>query len=162
MQYVINFKSYLLKNRLNIVTGMLAIVLFSSAYTIYAFARDPLPTKLKIYVNEAGLVLTTTQEGYVPKVLPVANIFIGTPGCYIRCHSTNPDKSIFKISPNIHVIGLIRIEGQYEGSNCRPRDYEKAEIKDEVIFRELCSKAYQCIGNSCWAGPDTGGLFGLK
>lgn len=141
---------------------IVAVFLLSSAYLVYGFMKDPLPNSFRIYVNEQGEVLLETNEGYVPKDLPVHNLSMDTPGCYLSCHSTNPDKGLYKSSDSIYVIGLIRVEGQYDGPFCRPSHYEKVNIKDEGVFKELCSKAYQCVGNSCWAGPTTGDLFGLK
>lgn len=139
-----------------------ALFLMSSTYLVYAYAIDPLPCMLKIYVNQEGDITVIPTAGYRPKRLRVANISIKNPGCYISCHSTNPDKGVYAVSENIYVIGLIRVQGQYEHQFCRPKDYEKVQIRDEVIFKELCSKTYQCIGNSCWAGGDTGILFGLR
>jgi len=155
-------KKTLKKNLLSIFCITLAIFFMSAAYLVHGFARDPLPCMLKIYVNQQGQVLVVPREGYPARNIRVANISIKNPGCYIACHSTNPDKAVYAISPKIFVIGLIRIQGQYEGQFCRPKDYEKAEIRDEVIFKEICSKTFQCIGNSCWAGGDTGKLFGVR
>ncbi len=153
----------ILMNNLHVIFYMvLALFLLSGGYAVHAFARDPLPCRLRIYVNQKGDVLVVPSKGYRAKLIPVANISLKNPGCYISCHSTNPDKGVYTVSPEIYVIGLIRVQGQYEGQFCRPKDYEKTEIRDEVIFKELCSKTYQCIGNSCWAGGNTGVLFGLK
>lgn len=135
---------------------------FVGIYSLYGFAIDPLPPKFRIYVNAKGIVLTRPAMGYCPTCIRVANIFYKTPGCYITCHTTNPDKAVYAVSPNVFVTGMIRVEGNYEGKICRPRDYEKATLRNEPIFQELCSKTYSCIGNSCWAEGDTGDLFGLK
>lgn len=140
----------------------LTIFLMSFCYVVYAYAIDPLPCMLRIYVSKEGYVSIIPTAGYQARRIRVANISLKNPGCYISCHSTNPDKGVYRVSPNIYVIGLIRIQGQYEGPFCRPKDYEKVQIRDEVIFKEICSKTFQCIGNSCWAGGNTGNLFGLK
>lgn len=155
-------KKTLRKNILEVSCAFLTLFLLSSWYLVHAYARDPLPERLWIYVNKNGKIKLIPASACGAKVLPVANISLKHPGCYISCHSTNPDKAVYAVSPIIYVIGLIRIEGQYEGQICRPRDYETAEIRDEEVFQELCSKTYQCIGNSCWAGGKTGELFGLK
>jgi hypothetical protein len=140
----------------------LTVFLMSGCYVVYAYAIDPLPCMMRIYVNKEGEVTSIPKAGYIPRRIKVANIAIKHPGCYISCHSTNPDKAVYQVAPRIYVIGFIRIRGQYEGPFCRPKDYEKAQIRDEVIFKEICSKTFECIGNSCWAGPNTGELFGLK
>lgn len=150
------------KNGIFILSVILAAFLMSTCCLGYAFATDPLPKQFKIYVNKTGTVITTPSEGYSGKIIPTVNLFIKTPGCYLNCYSTNPDKGIYTASKDIYVIGLIRVEGVYNGPFCSPRDYEAVDIKDEPIFESLCSKAYQCIGNSCWAGSYTGSLFGLK
>jgi len=128
----------------------------------HGFSTDPLPRRYWIYVSKEGALSTLPLEGFELQILPVSNLFTSKPGCYLTCNSTNPDKKIYSISTNNHVVGMIRVKGEYEGEVCKPKDYEKAEIKDEPFFKSLCSRAYQCPGNSCWAFPYTGALFGLR
>lgn len=162
MKHLLSKHLILNKHLIFIFYFTLALFLMSSCYTVYAYAIDPLPCMLRIYVNQEGDVTVIPKGGYWPRRIRIANISLKNPGCYISCHSTNPDKGVYRVSPKIYVIGFIRIQGQYEGQFCRPKDYEKAHIRDEVVFKEICSKTFQCIGNSCWAGGNTGELFGLK
>jgi hypothetical protein len=144
------------------VSVILFTSLMATCYLAFAFAIDPLPQRFKIYVDEIGTVATAPAEGYSAKILPVINLFNRAPGCYLTCHSTNEERGIYAVSKNSHVVGLIRVEGEYDGPYCRPRDFERSDIKDERLFESLCSRAYRCVGNSCWAGSYTGMVFDLK
>lgn len=127
------------------------------------FATDPLPPCFKVFTNEQGTVTSVQPApGLERKVIPVVNIFKRNPGCYLACYSHNPDKSIYPVTGSIFLVGQIRVRGTYVGTMCVPENYESTDIRGEEKFKELCSKAFQCIGNSCWAGPNTGDWFGLQ
>lgn len=127
-----------------------------------AFATDPLPPCFKIYANETGVAALHPTPGLEERVIPNVNIFLRNPGCYIACYSKNPDKSVFPVTSNIYLVGQIRVRGSYVGRMCVPENYETVDIRGERAFKELCSKSFSCIGNSCWAGGDTGKWFGLQ
>lgn len=126
------------------------------------FAIDPLPACMQVFVNAQGYMRIDEAPEFEERILPNINFFKGTPGCYIACHSGNPDKASFSTPNNAYIIGQIRIQGRYQGSQCLPLNYETINISNEPVFTELCSKSFQCIGYSCWAGGKTGELFGLE
>lgn len=126
------------------------------------FAVDPLPACMQVFVNAQGYMRIDAAPEFEERTLPNINFFKGTPGCYIACHSGNPDKASFSTPNNAYVIGQIRIQGRYQGSQCIPLNFETQNISNEPTFTELCSKSFQCVGFSCWAGGKTGELFGLE
>ncbi len=125
------------------------------------FTIDPLPACFRIYVDEKNIPFLHYTEGFEERCIPVLNDFLRTPGCYVACYSHNPDKSVYSVAANIYMIGYIRVRGNYIGKTCVPENYENTDIKGEKHFKELCSKSFSCIGNSCWADGTTGFWFGL-
>lgn len=125
------------------------------------FEVDPLPPCFKVYVDEKGIPFQHFETGYEERLIPVVNLFTRTPGCYVACYSHNPDKAVYSVANNIYLIGHIRVRGNYEGKMCVPENYENSDIRGEKAFKELCSRSFSCIGNSCWAGGATGVWFGL-
>lgn len=126
------------------------------------FAVDYLPPCFTIYANDEGRAALHPAEGLEERDIPVVNLFDRTPGCYIACYSRNPDKGVFPVADGIYMIGQIRVRGSYNSTLCVPEDYETKDIRGEKTFKEICSKSFSCIGNSCWAGPNTGAWFGLE
>lgn len=129
---------------------------------VQGYAADPLPRYFRIYIDGKGNASSLPMPGYQVRLLPSVNLIIEKPGCYVACYSTNPDKGVYAIQKDIYVVGQIRVRGQYEGKNCVPEDYEGMDIGPETHFKELCSKTFNCIGDSCWANGNTGEWFGLK
>lgn len=125
------------------------------------FATDPLPPCFKVYSNGQGAAFPHPVPDTVEKHIPTVNIFNHTPGCYVACYSHNPDKAVYSVTPTIYLVGQLRVRGSYVGRQCVPENYESADIRSEKVFKDLCSRAFSCPGNSCWAGGDTGGWFGL-
>ncbi len=146
----------------NVQCGNKALSCFEKFMKGRLYAIDPLPPCMQVFVNAAGYMRIDAAPDFEEKTLPNINFFKGTPGCYIACHSTNPDKAVFPIDKDVYVIGQIRIQGRYIGPECLPLGYETAIIKNEAVFTELCSKSFQCVGHSCWAGSNTGELFGIE
>lgn len=128
----------------------------------YAYYNEYLPNRLVVYRNAEGLVQDKPAADFAPKIIPNINLFINTPACYIACYSTNPDKGAYSVSPDAYLVGQIRVEGSYQGKVCYPKDITQPIFSNEKRLTELCSKAFKCIGNSCWAGGTTGQWFGLK
>lgn len=126
------------------------------------FTIDPLPSCFRVYVNDKDMPFLHFAEGFEERCIPVLNDFLRAPGCYVACYSHNPDKSVFSVAENIYMIGYIRVRGSYIGKTCVPENYENTDIKGERHFKELCSKSFSCIGNSCWADGTTGFWFGLQ
>ncbi len=124
--------------------------------------RAILPTDFKVYVKD-HTVVNQPYEGFEEKILPTVNEFIEEPGCYVACYSHQKDGSIYSVGDGIYVMGQVRASGSYVGRICRPQGYESANISAEPQLRELCTRnlLHVCKGNSCWAGGDTGGWFGI-
>lgn len=144
--------------------GLFALFVSFAFYAqcVHAFHSEYLPNRFVVYRNAEGLVQDTPAPGFYPKIIPNINLFIRAPGCYIACYSTNPDKGAYPVSLDAYLVGNIRVEGSYQGRVCYPKDITQPIFSDEKRLTELCSKAFKCIGNSCWAGGTTGQWFGLK
>lgn len=124
--------------------------------------RAILPADFKVYTRGTAVV-NTPYPGFQQKILPTVNRFTGDPGCYIACYSRQQDNSIYPVGGGMYVMGQVRVPGSYESRICRPKGYEQADISAEPKFKQLChvSLPNTCNGDSCWAGGDTGGWFGI-
>jgi hypothetical protein len=145
-------------------THLLALSLLLALYGClsYAFNVEYLPRKFKVYRNEEGIVQQKPEAGFIAKIIPNINLFRNAPGCYLACYSTDVHKGVYPVSSDAYLVGQIRVEGQYQGKVCYPKDITQPFFSDEKSLTELCSKSFKCIGNSCWAGGTTGQWFGLK
>lgn len=145
-------------------THLLALSLLLAFYGCfsYAFHVEYLPRKFKVYRSPEGVVQQKPEAGFVLKVIPNINLFRNAPGCYLACYSTDPNKGVYPVSSDAYLVGQIRVEGQYQGKVCYPKDIAQPIFSAEKSLTELCSKSFKCIGNSCWAGGTTGQWFGLK
>jgi len=121
-----------------------------------------LPANFKVYTQGRGAV-NSPYPGLEAKTLPTINDFIGSPGCYIACYSREEKNSIYSVGGGIYVMGQVRVPGSYSGRICLPKNYEEADISAEPEFKNLCARSLPqaCKGDSCWAGGDTGGWFGI-
>ena len=151
--------------------------LIATIYTIFLTScacqgiKDPIirqanGTKLSnpytIYVSDK-MAVNHPVTGYTKKLLPVDNFYRYVPGCYIACYSHNPQNSVYGIGQNIYVKGLVRVNGLYIGRNCQPQGYFFKDISSISYFSNLCQKRITaCKNDSCWAGGDTGGWFGIR
>lgn len=129
--------------------------------------RHNLPNEFKIYIRPTGKVSSNPSLDSTPKILPTPIDYEGFYGCYVACYSANSEGAIYSIAQDINVVGLIRVEGQYKGSQCIAYAYQDKEGKEEPKAEELaalCTKhfASACADNSCWANGDTGQWFNLK
>ena len=142
-------------------------------YQLHPLIREFFRYKLKQYPGGddvkrvIGMVDPNPNRAILPadfRILPTVNEFVGYPGCYVACYSRNEEGSQYSVGGGIYVMGQVRVPGSYERRICRPKDYGKADISAMSEFKERCAKNLQnvCQGDSCWAGGDTGGWFGLR
>ncbi len=123
---------------------------------------DLLPPCFKVYVNKTNVVKLQPEPDFEIREVPIFNLFLRTPGCYIACLSHNPDKQVYALAEGIYMVGSIRVKGSYESGYCVPDGYESRDIRGDSTITDLCSKSFSCIGNSCWGFGQTGGWFGVK
>ena len=124
-------------------------------------AENMLPADFKVYTL-GNAVINHPQEGFGEKTLPTANVFMGSPGCYVACYSHDAEHGVYGVGGGIFVNGQVRVEGAYEGRLCLPTGHETADISAEQSLKDLCGKHVASCGHNCWAGGDTGGWFGIR
>lgn len=123
--------------------------------------KELLPSPFPVYVIEGSGVINHPYPGAKKVLLPTDNSYTDYPGCYIACYSHN--SGAYAISATISVMGQIRVKGEYEARICQPDGYKNQDISASYQFKQLCSeKIPSCSNNSCWAGGDTGGWFGIQ
>ncbi len=128
----------------------------------HSYSVDPVEQPYILFTDNKGLAVSEPQKGLEAKRVPAVNLFLHQPGCYISCHTHNPQQGAYVSSSQTYAIGVIRVKGQYENTVCVPTDLDTPDIRNDQDFRTLCSKTFMCIGNSCWANANTGDWFGLK
>lgn len=122
---------------------------------------DLLPSPYPVYVVPNQAVINNQVPGSVKALLPTDNSYTASPGCYIACYSHNP--GVYAVGPDIYVMGQIRTKGQYSQRVCQPDGYAGRDISAAIQFKQLCAARIDaCRNNSCWAGGDTGGWFGVQ
>ncbi|KGP62779.1 hypothetical protein EP47_09745 [Legionella norrlandica] len=141
-----------------LITNSFAIEIPES---IQSSNKDLLPSPFPVYVIEGHGVINHAYPGAIKVFLPTDNSYKDYPGCYIACYSHN--QGVYAISSTISVMGQIRVKGQYEARICQPDRYKNKDISTVNRFKQLCAeKIPSCHNNSCWAGGDTGGWFGIQ
>jgi hypothetical protein len=119
-----------------------------------------LAPNLTVYSNDQSVV-NLPVPGFTARQVPVANRYRGEVGGYVACYSHDLAVSAYRVSPDISVIGLVRLKGLYQGRIFRPQGYETADISALSRFKAICRRAFPvCRGDRCWAGGDTGGFVG--
>ena len=114
-----------------------------------------------VYTLGNNGVINHPYPGAEQALLPTDNSYTMAPGCYIACYSHN--QGVYPVAADIYVMGQIRVWGKYEDRICQPQGYKGMDISKENKFKFLCSqKINTCRNNTCWAGGDTGGWFGIQ
>lgn len=120
-----------------------------------------LPSPFPVYVIKDTAVVNHPYPGAQKVLLPTDNSYADTPGCYIACYSHQP--GVYAVSPDIYVIGQIRVRGAYLIRVCQPEGYKNLDISKSDQLKELCAVKFDvCRNKACWAGGDTGGWFGIQ
>ena len=117
-----------------------------------------LPEDYKIYVKGESLISYPEPE-YEKKPLPTVNLYGGKDGGYIACYSRDREKSVCHVGGGIHLIGQIRLQGQYKERIFEPKGYEGKDISAVQKFKDLCHLCFPDVKGDIWAGGDTGGWF---
>ncbi len=119
-----------------------------------------LPENFKVYVKDERVV-NRPYPGFIEKILPTVNKYMGNNGGYIACYSRSKQGSIYSVGGGIYVMGQIRLEGKYKGRIFEPKGYEGKDISAAQEFKDLCNETFPAAKGGGWAGGDTGGWFGL-
>ncbi|KTC79511.1 hypothetical protein Lche_1531 [Legionella cherrii] len=123
--------------------------------------KSLLPSPFPVYILGNNGVINHPYPGAEQAFLPTDNSYTLDPGCYIACYSHN--QGVYPVAENIYVMGQIRVRGRYVDRICQPEGYKGIDISTIGHFKFLCSvKIDACKNNSCWAGGDTGGWFGVQ
>ena len=120
-----------------------------------------LASPFPVYVKD-HVVINHPNPGFEKKLLPTDNTYGLNPGCYIICYSRDSQGSVYGIGNGMYVKGMIRVGGLYIKRICHPAGYIYKDISAESYFKNLCRKRIASCGNSCWAGGDSGGWFGIQ
>lgn len=120
-----------------------------------------LPESMKVWVDESKfLVVNQYYPDLIERELKMANHFTGQPACYVAVYSHNKEGSIYKVDKNIFVMGLIRVEGEFDNRMiAQPKGYEGKDISKEKYFKDLANKYFPACKGEGWVGGDTGGFI---
>jgi hypothetical protein len=143
------------------------IIFFSTSSYAALNAENPsspntmlLPSHYPVYFIENQRVINHPYKGATKSLFPTDNSYSNAPGCYIACYSHN--HGVYAVGPTIYVMGQIRVKGDYVNRICQPDGFLNQDISKANTFKQLCAeKISTCADNSCWAGGDTGGWFGI-
>jgi hypothetical protein len=123
----------------------------------------PPTDKVSVYVLSDGKIINHAAPGASLRRLPTKDYYMESDGCYVACYSHGIYRSVYSVSSDIHVMGQIRVKGEYYGRVCQPSRFVGKDISKEKYFNTLCQMMLptRCSRHSCWAGGDTGGFFGI-
>ena len=63
--------------------------------TACAYSVDPVEQPYILFTDNKGLAVSEPQKGLEAKRVPAVNLFLQQPGCYISCHSHNPQQGAY-------------------------------------------------------------------
>lgn len=123
-----------------------------------------LPNPFSVFVREGEAPVNCPLPGYEEKNLPVFNRYKGIEdGGYIACYSNIPIGSgSYSVGGGIYVVGLIKLKGSYTGRMFVPEGCEGQDLSKLQWLSDLCREYFPDAEGDLWAGPDTGGFFGLQ
>lgn len=112
-----------------------------------------LPDIFRVYFNENTGFSHKPFRGAKLKKIPTNNEFTKNPGCYVSCLSKNKKGSIYSIDQHVHLIGQIRVEGEYHDGFCQPKGHEDQDLRISKVFKEKCEESFpeRCEKANCWA-----------
>lgn len=97
-----------------------------------------------------------------PRPVPIWNWYRGPHGGYVACYSHRSSGAVYPVGGDIYVMGVVRLQGDYEGRIFQPLGYRDRDISAADQLKGICQKSIRaCFAGGCWAGGDTGGWFGL-
>lgn len=118
-----------------------------------------LPNPFPVYVN-GQTIINHPVDGFSRVDVPVDNSYTNNPGCYVMCYSH--EKGLYSVGNNIYAQGMIRVSGTYQNRICLPTDAGMADISAMQSYKDLCNEKISTCHGDCWAGGDTGGLYGMQ
>ena len=81
----------------------------------------------------------------------------------LACYSHYEKGSSYAVSSDIFVMGIVEgIRGKYVGRIFQPQGFEGKDISAENQFKALCNSRFPACESGCWAGGDTGGMYGYQ
>ncbi|HOS38374.1 MAG TPA: CAP domain-containing protein [Spirochaetota bacterium] len=121
-----------------------------------------LPTFMNVWTY-GNAVVNRPYPGWAQKRLPIANHYTGAEnGVYVAVYSRTAAASVYPVGGGIHVMGLIRLKGTWNGRIAEPDGWAGRDISAAREFKRLAGQYYQSCGGDCWVGGDTGGFFGKR
>lgn len=143
-----------------LLAGAVAAILAEPANYLDRVHSFLLPEDFSVFV-QGDQVVNHPAPGHTAVRLPTANVFTGSPGCYLACYTKDKASAVYSVGGGIYVAGQVRVSGKYQDRICRPRGFEKADVSAAQRFKDLCAKHISGC-KRCWAGGDTGGWFGIQ
>jgi hypothetical protein len=114
-----------------------------------------------VVYSDDTIVVNHPAAGLTPRRVPVWNRYGGPDGGYVACYTHDIAQGAYRVAPDIAVVGLVRLQGIYQGRIFQPDGYRDRDISALARFKAICGRALKaCRGDSCWAGGDTGGFVG--
>ena len=119
-----------------------------------------LPSDLNIYVPKK-LVSLKPQEGFEQKQLPVMNHFKGEPGGYVAVYTHEANNSVFSITKDIYVAGLVRLAGRYHKNLFIPFEANRStQYSKNPRILDIVAQYFPELKGKCWVNGDTIGWLG--
>ncbi len=114
-----------------------------------------------VVYSDDSIVVNHPAAGLTPRRVPVWNRYGGTGGGYVACYTHDLAHGAYRVSPDISVVGVVRLKGAYQGRIFQPDGYRDLDISALPRFKAICGRALKaCRGDRCWAGGDTGAFVG--
>lgn len=130
--------------------------------TIPSPNKNLLPNSFPVYSN-GKVVINHRIPGFTEIKIPVDNSYDQNPGCYILCYSHQQKNSLYEASDDIYAHGMVRIAGKYDQNRmCHPTDAGNQDTSTMQEYQDLCNTKIKSCNGTCWAGGDTGGLYGMQ
>lgn len=121
--------------------------------------NNNLPTYIYVW-TKGYTVVNQAYDGMTKKKLPIANHYKGSDGVYVAVYSRNKEGSIYSVSREFHVMGMIRVKGEYIGRIAHPAGWKNKDISAAQKFKDLANKYFFACKGGGWVGGDTGGFLG--
>ncbi len=123
---------------------------------------EALPSFIYVWTDGSSVINHEADE-WTKKKLPIINHYNGTKNSvYIAVYSHNESGSIYPVGGGIYVMGLIRVEGNWNGRIAEPKGWEGKDISASDAFKKLAIMYFPACKKDGWVGGDTGGFFGIE
>lgn len=126
---------------------------------------DPyfLPDNFAVYTDGTTVINWQPSSRYEKRNVPVFNFYEGENGGYVAIYTRDANAGVYSVGGGIYVMGLIRVEGHYEGRIFIPKGYKPGDnVTQDSELLGICENYFPHMAGHMWVGGDTGGFFGIQ